>query len=315
METLDVTQIDIRLKHPTIFKRFDALPEGEEFIINNDHDPKPLYYQLLAERGETFGWEYIEQGPLNWKVKLTKKAAKQEASIGELVAKDFRKAEVFKKYGLDFCCGGKKTVTEACREKDIDQNLIVQELADIDNNHSGGAFNYASWNLDFLADYIVSTHHKYVATSIPFLYEMTLKVASAHGENHPEVLEIAEHFREVAQELTMHMKKEEMILFPYIKQLAIAEREHSLVEMPPFGSVENPIRMMEEEHVSAGNGLEDIEELSNGFVPPEDACASYRVLYAKLKEFQDDLHQHIHLENNILFPKAILLEEQLLTSH
>jgi regulator of cell morphogenesis and NO signaling len=312
METLDVTQIDIRLKHPTIFQHFDALLDGEEFIITNDHDPKPLYYQLIAERGETFGWEYLQQGPVSWRVKLTKRVVKKEDSIGELVARDFRKAEVFKKYGLDFCCGGKKTVAEACSEEGIDKTLVEQELREIDNNQAGGSLNYSTWNLDFLADYIMNTHHKYVTTSLPFLYEVSQKVASSHGDNHPEVIEIAEHVREVAQELSMHMKKEEIILFPYIKQLATAAREHSPVEAPPFGSIANPISMMEEEHVSAGNGMEAIETLSNGYTPPEDACTSYRVMYAKLKEFQDDLHQHIHLENNILFPKALKLEEELL---
>lgn len=314
METLDVTQIEPRLKHPTIFEKFDALSGGESFILHNDHDPKPLYYQLIAERGQIFDWEYLTEGPDVWEIKISKlKDGTSTSTIGELVAEDFRKAEVFRKFGLDFCCGGNKSLKEACDEKNIDSNVVAIALSEVENQVKSSQQDFNSWQLDFLADYIINIHHRYVAESLPMLDEFSAKVAEVHVDLHPEVVEIARLFNAVAEELKMHMLKEEDILFPYIKELVKAKREKTVLEPSSFGSVENVIRVMESEHVSAGGNMERIHELSNAFTPPEDACSSYRVLFAKLEEFEKDLHQHIHLENNILFPKAIELEKDLLS--
>lgn len=315
METLnilDVTVLEPRLKHPTIFQKFDELEKGDAFIIHNDHDPKPLYYQLLAERGNVFTWEYQEEGPEWWKVQIGKfKEGEKESTIGDLVSKDFRKAEVFKKFGLDFCCGGKKTLTKACKEKGLDVVQIEKELKAIDEISSKSSQDYNTWDLDFLADYILNTHHKYVIQAIPVIQEYTQKVAKVHGERHPEAIEIANNFVKVADELLRHMVKEENVLFPYIKKLAAAQKNGTMVEPPHFGSIANPINMMEAEHEEVGNVMEKINTLSYGYTPPADACTTFRLSYAKLKEFEDDLHQHIHLENNILFPKAIALENDL----
>lgn len=312
MDSLDVTQIEPQLKHSTIFQRFDSLQQGEGFIIDNDHDPKPLYYQLLGERGQTFGWEYIQEGPDRWKVKLTKLMNDQVPTIGELVAADFRKAEIFGKYGINFCCGGKKTVAEACAKNGVDVNLVERELRKVENQPNRNLHSFGSWNIGLLVDYIVNNHHLYVTRSLPFLHEISAKVARVHGDRHPEVVGIATHFEAIEQELVTHMHKEEMILFPYIKELAEAKQNGSRVMPPPFGTIANPINMMEQEHDTVGNSMEAIEQLSNGFAPPNDGCTSYRILFAKLKEFQQDLHQHLHLENNILFPKALKLEKVLL---
>lgn len=233
------------------------------------------------------------------------------STIGEFVANDWRTAEVFKRYGIDFCCGGKRTVAEACQKKGIDPKQVITELEEIVLTGSTNQQNYNEWNLDFLVDYIVNNHHQYVKKATPFLDEISLKVARVHGDHHPELIEINQHVMEVIEELEMHMHKEEMVLFPYIKQLAEANSKGTKVVRPMFGTIANPINMMESEHVSAGNSLAAIELLSNRFTPPADACTSYRVLFAKLAEFQQDLHQHIHLENNILFPKALALEETL----
>jgi len=312
METLDVTQIEPRLKHPKIFEKFDTLVGGQSFLIHNDHDPKPLYYQLIAERGQTFDWEYLKEGPEIWEVKISKlNTGEKPATIGELVAADFRKAEVFRKFGLDFCCGGKKSLSQACIAKGIDVTKVEVALAEVDNKPKTSQQDFTNWDLDFLADYIVNTHHKYVTESLPMLFEFSKKVARVHGDFHIEVVEIADYFKAVADELTMHMDKEENILFPYIKDLVAAKKNGTPFKPSPFGSIENPIRMMESEHVSAGGNMDKIHELSSSFTPPEDACSSYRVLYQKLEEFELDLHQHIHLESNILFPKAIALEKEL----
>jgi regulator of cell morphogenesis and NO signaling len=233
-------------------------------------------------------------------------------SIGELVSQDWRRAEVFKKYGIDYCCGGKKTIAEACEKKGIDATRVEEDLQKIDSRALDNPSNFNRWELDFLADYIINVHHKYVGEAIPFLDELSRKVAHVHGDNHEELIEIEQHTQAVINELTQHMRKEEMILFPYIKVLVQAKKDKTPLLPSPFGTIANPIHMMEAEHTSAGGAMEAIEELSNHFTPPVDACMSYRVLFAKLLEFQQDLHQHIHLENNILFPKAIKLEAELM---
>lgn len=316
METIniiDVTIIEPRLKHPTIFENFDALLEGQAFIIHNDHDPKPLYYQLLGERGNIFNWEYLEEGPDHWKVKIAKlKPGEKDSTIGELVTNDYRKAEIFKKYGLDFCCGGKKTLLQACSSKRLDIVQIEKELKELDSTSSLPAEDYNSWDISFLADYILNTHHKYVKQALPVIYEYTQKVAKVHGDRHPEAIAIAEKFLIVVDELNRHMCKEEDILFPYIKHLSTADSNGMKIEPSPFGTVKNPINMMEHEHDIVGDLMEEIKELANNYTPPADACTTYKLSYAKLKEFEDDLHKHIHLENNILFPKAIKLENELL---
>ncbi len=236
-----------------------------------------------------------------------------QKSIGEIVANDWRQAEVFKKYGIDFCCGGKRTVEEACRMKNIDLHQVEHDLLAVTESNPSIGHHFNQWDLDFLADYIVNNHHAYVNMAIPFLTELSKKVAQVHGDRHPELLDIERHVAEVIDELVMHMRKEEMVLFPYIRQIAQAHKNKTPLAAPVFGTIAHPIEMMESEHTAAGHSLEAIQKLSNQFTPPADACTSYKVLFAKLQEFQQDLFQHIHLENNILFPQAQQLEAQLLS--
>lgn len=236
----------------------------------------------------------------------------KELTVGEMVAKDYRKAEVFKRFGIDFCCGGKKSVEKTCKEKGVDADKLKTELAKLDVTAVLPSKNFDNWELDFLADYIVNTHHKYIIRSLPLIFEFAQKVSRVHGDHNPETKEIFRLFVEGMNELNRHMMKEEQILFPYIKQLAQWKRSSSQASPPPFGTVANPVRMMEHEHDVVGEIFHKIAELSNDYSPPEYACNTYRVLYAKLKEFETDLHQHIHLENNLLFPKAIQLENELL---
>ncbi|MCP4460343.1 MAG: iron-sulfur cluster repair di-iron protein [Cytophagales bacterium] len=231
-------------------------------------------------------------------------------TVGELVAEDYRKADIFKKYGIDFCCGGNRSLKETCEKEGISVDAVSQELAAIDDIIDRPSQNYNNWELDFLVDYIVNTHHIYVHEAIPVLEAYSTKVARVHGSNHPEVIEIANLFQAISEELQMHMHKEEVMLFPAIKKMVKDKNNNQPISSSPFGSISNPINMMEQEHESAGGNLKAISELSNEFTPPEEACATYQVLFAKLQEFENDLHQHIHLENNILFPKAIKLEAE-----
>lgn len=309
---LNVTLLEPRQKHPTIFLRYDELKEGERLTIHNDHDPKPLYYQLLGERGNAFVWEYIEEGPELWKVRITKRiTGESEETLGQIATKDLRKAQIFKKYGLDFCCGGKKTVKQACDEKGLDVTQVEKELQQADKVSPSRPLPYNDWDLNFLADYIVNTHHSYVKKTLPDLITYAAKVAQVHGEHHPELLPIHKLVEAVNAEFTAHMVKEEQVLFPYIKELVALKNNASPMQPTSFGSVQGPINMMEMEHEMVGKNMEEIRTLSAGYSLPEDACASYSLLYKMLEEFEDDLHIHIHLENNILFPKALAVEKKL----
>ncbi|WP_462219183.1 iron-sulfur cluster repair di-iron protein [Ferruginibacter sp.] len=309
---LNVTLLEPRQKHPTIFVRFDELTEGESLTIHNDHDPKPLYYQLLGERGNIFTWEYLEQGPESWKVKISKRMnSESEETLGQIVATDLRKAQIFKKYGLDFCCGGKKTVKQACAEKGLDVTKIEQELQQADKIPLSRPLPYGDWSLDFLSDYIVNTHHSYVNKNLPNIKAFAEKVMKVHGAQHPELVRINQLVQEIYAELTAHMAKEEKVLFPYIKELVAANKNTTPLDAPHFGSVQTPINMMEMEHELVGKNLEEIRILSSNYLLPQDACASYSLLYRLLDEFEEDLHLHIHLENNILFPKALQTEKEM----
>ncbi len=230
-------------------------------------------------------------------------------TIGNLVAEDYRKARVFQKYGIDFCCGGERVLSLACQKKNIDSKVVISELAKLDNCSIAPDENYNQWEPDMLTDHIVKTHHTFVRNKIPEINTYSTKVARVHGERHPEVVEIAFIFDMLSNELSEHLEKEENMLFPYINYLARTKINGMPSEKPVFGSVENPIHMMETEHDEAGKELAKIDELSNHYIPPEDACTTFRILYQNLKAFEEDLHKHIHLENNILFPKAMELEK------
>jgi regulator of cell morphogenesis and NO signaling len=231
--------------------------------------------------------------------------------IRDVVAGDFRTAAVFQKYGLDFCCGGERPIADAAIAKGVDPDAIVADLEAIAATPAGATPKFNTWPPDLLIDYIVANHHSYVRETMPVILLHVEKVARVHGMNHPETIEIAASFRKVAAELTQHMQKEEMVLFPYIKALHIARSAGAVAPHAPFGTVANPIAMMELEHRNAGDEMATIRELSNGYTPPEDACTTYRVAFQELHAFELDLHQHVHLENNVLFPTALALESAL----
>lgn len=235
-------------------------------------------------------------------------------SVGEIVKLDFRAADVFSSYGIDFCCGGKISVSEACANAKTDESIVIQALENLQNKVGSAVHDFDSWNIGFLADYIQNTHHEYVKKAIPQILPLAQKVADVHGEHHSEVIRINELFQDLAEELLAHLQKEEMILFPYIKKLVADESAGKCTDPGCFGSIGSPIAVMEAEHENAGLILKEMYRISDGYSAPEDACNTFRVLYGKLKEFEDDLHRHIHLENNILFPKAIEKEQLVLAS-
>lgn len=235
----------------------------------------------------------------------------KENNIGALVAEDYRTASVFKKNGIDFCCNGNRSIDDACKAKRIDADKVVMQLREATQAGSADGEDFKTWPLDLLADYIEKKHHRYVETRTEEIRPFLDKVCRVHGERHPELLEINRHFTDSARELASHMKKEELILFPAVRQMVTAQREKAPAPRLAFGSVGNPIQMMMEEHSNEGDRFRVIEELTNNYTPPQDACNTYRVTFAMLKEFEADLHRHIHLENNILFPKALQTEASL----
>lgn len=233
----------------------------------------------------------------------------EDQIIGELVANDYRTASVFKKHNIDFCCQGNRTINEACEAKNIDGKLVVGDLNELLNSKTDSALDYQSWPLDLLAEYIEKKHHRYVEQKTTEIKPYLEKICRVHGGRHPELHEISEHFNATTGELAMHMKKEELMVFPFIRKMVKAKEAGTKVAMPNFESIQFPIQAMMDEHTNEGERFRLIDELSNNYTPPEDACNTYRVTFALLKEFEQDLHLHIHLENNILFPKAIELEK------
>jgi regulator of cell morphogenesis and NO signaling len=234
----------------------------------------------------------------------------KENTVASVVTSNIKTAHVFKKYGIDFCCGGAISLEKACEKKKVDIDVLMNDLSSI-NTTTDKLLDFDNWELDALIDHIVNTHHNYVKESVQILSQYANKVAKVHGQHYNFLLEVNTLFHEVADELISHMQKEEQILFPYIKKIVLSERNNNTQTPAPFGSVSNPISMMEHEHESAGEILRKIDTLTNHYTTPDDACNTFKALYSKLEEFEQDLHQHIHLENNILFPKAIIIENNM----
>lgn len=215
---------------------------------------------------------------------------------------------VFEQFGIDYCCGGRIPLDEACANKNLAITEVVAALEKASAEQVPQAGKWASASLNNLAKYIVNTHHAYVNRELPRLAEFAKKVVNRHGDSRPELPLIQAKVAELAEEMTQHQAKEELILFPHISRLEKAIHEDKPKPQGCFGTVANPIAMMTREHDSAGALMAEIRKLSEDFTPPAGACPTYHGFYTGLREFEQDLHQHIHLENNILFPRAIALE-------
>jgi regulator of cell morphogenesis and NO signaling len=234
-----------------------------------------------------------------------------DMTIRDIVANDFRTAAVFQRHGIDFCCKGDRSVQDACRNGRVTAEQVLNDIAEVTATPAIGGARFNSWDLNTLVSYIVGNHHAFVRQTIPVLLTHTKKVAAVHGDRHPELPEVAGLFSEVADEMTSHMAKEEQILFPYIVALEEASRVGGGQPSAPFGTVRNPIRVMEMEHESAGDAMARIRSLTSDYTIPAGACTTYRVCLQELEAFERDLHEHVHLENNILFPKAARLENEI----
>lgn len=234
-----------------------------------------------------------------------------EKTVRELALENPAVTRVFEKLGIDYCCGGNRSLEEVCRTANLSIGEVIQSLEIACNATRGEEKDWQVQSISALINHIKDTHHKYTREEIGRLGPLFAKVRRVHGKNHPELYDISKSFEALAAELNAHLMKEEMILFPYLIAMEVSSAGNAPVARAPFGSVQNPISMMEHEHDSAGNALRAMREASNGYSAPADACVSYQTLFKTLAEFEADLHQHIHLENNVLFPRAVQIERVL----
>jgi len=216
--------------------------------------------------------------------------------------------QILEDAGLDYCCGGGKSLHEACLHADVPAEEILNRLRENSKRVSPDEANWTLASLSDLTRHIRERHHRYVREGIARVQPLLDKVEAKHGKNHSEIADIRRLFTEVGREMIVHMQKEEQILFPYIDALEKAAIAHGSVEPPFFQTVRNPIHAMMKEHDAAGELVKQIRKASLEYTAPADACTSYKALYQDLREFEADLHQHVHLENNILFPRAVEME-------
>lgn len=237
----------------------------------------------------------------------------EQKTLAQIVIAEPETASVMEKFGLDFCCKGKQTLTEACANAGKDIKVVIQDIETairkVDKNHPPEHFE--KMELDALVSHILHHHHDYMKRSMPVIHTHLSKIAGVHGERHPELHEVLRNFDAMMMDLEQHLLKEEEVLFPYIKTLVLAKHEPDHHHFGKTHFIENPIRVMLSEHDRAGELMGNIREFINGFELPADACTTYKTAFHQLKKFEEDLHLHVHLENNILFPKAKALENVL----
>jgi regulator of cell morphogenesis and NO signaling len=219
---------------------------------------------------------------------------------------------VFEEFKIDYCCGGRRPLAEACDAAGVSADVVLKKLETIVEVEQPGELEWLkTTTLSRLIDHILDTHHVFTRSEIENLLPLMEKVSNRHGETHPELYELAIVFQELCDDLAPHLVKEEWVLFPYIEQLERAVENSGTVSFPPFGTVRHPVSMMMMEHDTAGDILRRMREISMEYRLPEGACPSYTALYTRLEAFEKDLHQHIHLENNLLFPRAVELEQKI----
>lgn len=235
----------------------------------------------------------------------------EKITVGEIVKENYKTAQIFDRNNIDFCCGGGISLEKACEKANVEIALLLTELEAAVHENDPDSKYIDSMELDELCDYIEKRHHSYVNDNIPFLSEKLNKLCNVHGENHPELFKVRELFETAAGNLTTHMKKEELILFPHIRRL-VKFKTGAASGPANFGGIDAPIQAMLNEHQAEGERFFEIAALTSNYSCPPDGCNTYRITYQTLSDFEQDLHRHIHLENNILFLKALALEKEII---
>lgn len=239
----------------------------------------------------------------------------KDSFVRDIVSNDYRTADVFRKYDIDFCCGGKWPLEIACTNKGIKTDEVLKDLKKITNQTPLHAvLEFDEWDLDFLADYIINIHHRYLKRALPEIEAYVKTFLEGHRKKFPELVELEEVIDKFMKEFPPHMAQEEEILFPYIRQIFYAWKNQESYARLLVRTLRKPVEeVMQKDHISTGNTLHRLREITDNYIPPANACLAHKVTFAKLKELDAELVQHIHLENNILFPKAIAMEKELLT--
>lgn len=231
--------------------------------------------------------------------------------IGQLVAENYAYATVFENHAIDFFCHGTQTIAEAAKESSVNSDVLIEQLKKIPQGNFKVEEDYNTWPLTKLANHIESTHHRFTETKITELKPLLKKLVEESSKTNPEVKELQEIFEISAGDMASHMKKEELVLFPFIRKMEETKKSHAQITVPHFGTVENPVNMMLHEHDEQSKLLRKMKELTHNYTLPKNASATFKTVYEYLKAFDMDMHKHIHLENNILFPKAVALEKTL----
>jgi regulator of cell morphogenesis and NO signaling len=230
---------------------------------------------------------------------------KANKTIGEIVAEDYRTAKVFESHGIDFCCGGNIALRIICQEKEIDVALLIKELEAVKDEPVERNQDFSAWELSFLADYIVNVHHGYLKENMDKIDGYTSKIAEVHGSNHPEAVEIASIFSKIVANLKAHLREEEEEFFPALKRVETNKKTETKPTAEDVETIKESLKNLGKEHEEIGDAVHQIRRLSGGYTIPPDVCNTFALAYRKLEEFEDDLHKHVHLENNILFPKTV----------
>lgn len=238
---------------------------------------------------------------------IAMKQKDESRTVGEFVAGDYRTAKVFERYGIDFCCGGKVALSAVCREKGVDPAAILEEIETVKSEPLERSHDFAAWGVSFLADYIVTVHHGYLNENTSQIAVYAHKIAEVHGAAHPEVIEIAGIFDRIAADMEAHLREEEEVLFPVVKRIEAAKKKGIASKASDAEVLKVSLARLDREHNAIGDAIHAIRDLSHGYTIPADVCNTFALTYRMLKEFEDDLHKHVHLENNILFPKAARL--------
>jgi regulator of cell morphogenesis and NO signaling len=234
--------------------------------------------------------------------------------VAQIVSADYRTADVFRKHGIEYCCGGKMPLFMACEIKEVDEAQIMRELIVATKEaNTSNTLNFKEWPVDFLADYIINVHHQYLRRALPVLEEHLNRFADGHKKKYVYLDELQTIVSKLNRQLIPHMRHEEEVIFPYIKQITHAYKSKEPYAGLLVKTLRKPVEdMMNQEHETAGKQLIRMRELTNYYTAPDGACVSHRVTFSKLREVDSDITQHIHLENNILFPTAVAIEKELL---
>ena len=295
--------ISLPNKH-TILEKFDRLQPGESITIRNSYSMDILLYQLINDRGFTFSWRYLAKGPNAWRATITRLAfEKQSPKIGTLAAEDYRKAELFHKFGIDYCCNGNKPLKQAFEEAGLSEQIWNEWYIEALQYKDKDIHVFKNWEVTFLIEYIINTHHSYIRNNSDLINRLAFKVSARHGYAYPELKELASRLHYFLRDLEAHINNEEQTIFPVVKKIANRHRNPGEMSRSEAEEITALNHTLIEEHKILGEEIKCFRSITHNFKLPADACATFTHFYAKLLEFENDLIQHIHLENNILLAK------------